>query len=181
MLAFRLVHWRDWGETPSTDVGGHAGHNALSPAAKTGDPCETTSEPERLGARSGRALRAERWERSTTLRDTGRRSHRDAHRQQDGRDSQDSADVRQGRRQYVLVGSVGGAPHILSGYTTCVPTQRSSSRDDTVVQAMRVREVTDETERGRLWKLARGGVSAVRGLPGEDDAADPTIVAAPTR
>ncbi len=42
---------------------------------------------------------------------------------------------------------------------------------------MRVREVTDETERGRLWKLAVAGcgVSAVRGLPGKGTAADPTI------
>ncbi|MBM4441781.1 MAG: nitroreductase family deazaflavin-dependent oxidoreductase [Candidatus Rokubacteria bacterium] len=55
---------------------------------------------------------------------------------------------------YVLVGSVGGAPtdpvwvHNLRANPTV------EIRDLTVVQPMRVREVTDDAERARLWKLA---------------------------
>src|ERR1700758_4172318 len=44
---------------------------------------------------------------------------------------------------YVLVGSGGGAPN-----------PAVEIRDHTAVQAMRVREVNDEVERARLWKLA---------------------------
>jgi F420H(2)-dependent quinone reductase len=55
---------------------------------------------------------------------------------------------------YVLVGSMGGAPtHPVWVYNLRAnPTVEI--RDHTVVQAMRVREVKDETERARLWKLA---------------------------
>ena len=55
---------------------------------------------------------------------------------------------------YVLVGSMGGAPtnpvwvHNLRANPTV------EIRDLTKVQAMQVREVSDETERARLWKLA---------------------------
>jgi deazaflavin-dependent oxidoreductase (nitroreductase family) len=55
---------------------------------------------------------------------------------------------------YVLVGSVGGAPT----HPVWVYNLRSNPaveiRDHTVVQAMRVREVDEERERARLWKLA---------------------------
>lgn len=55
---------------------------------------------------------------------------------------------------YVLVGSVGGAPT----HPVWVYNLRSNPaveiRDHTVVQAMRVREVDEEHERARLWKLA---------------------------
>jgi deazaflavin-dependent oxidoreductase (nitroreductase family) len=55
---------------------------------------------------------------------------------------------------YILVGSVGGAPthpvwvHNLSAKPSV------EIRDHTAVQGMRVREVNDEAERARLWKLA---------------------------
>jgi F420H(2)-dependent quinone reductase len=61
--------------------------------------------------------------------------------------------VKDGAR-YVLVGSMGGAPtdpvwvHNLRVHPTI------EIRDLTAVQPMRVREVSDETERARLWKLA---------------------------
>jgi deazaflavin-dependent oxidoreductase (nitroreductase family) len=55
---------------------------------------------------------------------------------------------------YVLVGSVGGAPT----HPVWVHNLRVNSnveiRDHTTVQTMRVREVDDEAERARLWKLA---------------------------
>ncbi len=55
---------------------------------------------------------------------------------------------------YVLVGSQGGAPtdpgwvHNLRGDPAV------DVRDLTIVQPMRVREVTDQAERARLWGLA---------------------------
>jgi deazaflavin-dependent oxidoreductase (nitroreductase family) len=58
------------------------------------------------------------------------------------------------RGRYVLVGSLGGAPtdpvwvHNLRANPTV------ELRDQTAVTSMRVREVKDETERARLWKLA---------------------------
>ena len=55
---------------------------------------------------------------------------------------------------YVLVGSQGGAPT----HPVWVHNLRANPvveiRDHTVVQAMRVREVTDGAERARLWELA---------------------------
>ena len=61
--------------------------------------------------------------------------------------------VKDGDR-YVLVGSVGGAPT----HPVWVYNLRANPvvelRDLTAVQTMRVREVTDEPERARLWKLA---------------------------
>ena len=55
---------------------------------------------------------------------------------------------------YILVGSVGGAPsHPVWVYNLRArPTVEI--RDLTEVHAMRVREVDDETERARMWKLA---------------------------
>ena len=55
---------------------------------------------------------------------------------------------------YVLVGSMGGAPanpvwvYNLRGNPTV------EIRDHTAVHPMRAREATDEAERARLWKLA---------------------------
>ena len=55
---------------------------------------------------------------------------------------------------YVLVGSMGGAPT----HPVWVYNLRANPvielRDHTEVKRMRVREVDDETERARLWKLA---------------------------
>jgi deazaflavin-dependent oxidoreductase (nitroreductase family) len=61
--------------------------------------------------------------------------------------------VKDGAR-YILVGSMGGAPtnpvwvHNLRANPTV------AIRDLTAVQTMQVREVDDEAERARLWKLA---------------------------
>jgi len=61
--------------------------------------------------------------------------------------------VKDGNR-YVLVGSQGGAPK----HPVWVHNLRANPdveiRDGTVVRPMRVREVEDEAERSRLWKLA---------------------------
>ena len=61
--------------------------------------------------------------------------------------------VKDGAR-YVLVGSVGGAPKDPVWVHNLRADPAVDLRDHTGVQPMRVREVTDEAERARLWKLA---------------------------
>lgn len=55
---------------------------------------------------------------------------------------------------YVLVGSQGGAPTNPVWVYNLRTNPTVEIRDHTVVQNMRVREVKDEAERARLWKLA---------------------------
>jgi F420H(2)-dependent quinone reductase len=55
---------------------------------------------------------------------------------------------------YVLVGSMGGAPKDPVWVHNLRADPQVELRDLTVVQKMRVREVTDTTERKRLWRAA---------------------------
>src|SRR5262249_50676754 len=55
---------------------------------------------------------------------------------------------------YVLVGSVGGAPSNPVWVYNLRANPNIELRDHTVAQLMRVREVSDERGRARLWKLA---------------------------
>jgi deazaflavin-dependent oxidoreductase (nitroreductase family) len=55
---------------------------------------------------------------------------------------------------YILVGSQGGAPTHPVWVYNLRTNQSVEIRDHTVVQTMRVREVTDGAERARLWELA---------------------------
>jgi len=55
---------------------------------------------------------------------------------------------------YVLVGSQGGAPKNPAWVHNLRLKPEVEIRDETEVQKMRVREVADEAERSRLWKLA---------------------------
>ena len=55
---------------------------------------------------------------------------------------------------YVLVGSVGGAPTNPVWVYNLRANPEIELRDHATVQAMRVREVDNEKERARLWKLA---------------------------
>ena len=55
---------------------------------------------------------------------------------------------------YVLVGSKGGAPQNLVWVYNLRANPEVEIRDETVVQSMRVREVDDEEERARLWRLS---------------------------
>jgi F420H(2)-dependent quinone reductase len=55
---------------------------------------------------------------------------------------------------YVLVGSQGGAPANPVWVYNLRANPDVEIRDRTVVYAMRVREVEDDAERARLWKLA---------------------------
>ena len=64
---------------------------------------------------------------------------------------------------YVLVGSQGGAPKHPMWVHNLRVNPKVEIRDLTVVQPMQTREVTDDAERARLWKLA------VAGYPPYDD------------
>jgi deazaflavin-dependent oxidoreductase (nitroreductase family) len=55
---------------------------------------------------------------------------------------------------YVLVGSQGGAPADPVWVHNLRANPAVEIRDRTVVQKVRVREVSDDAERARLWKLA---------------------------
>lgn len=55
---------------------------------------------------------------------------------------------------YVLVGSQGGAPRDPAWVHNLRANPDVEIRDETVVEPMHVREVTDETERSRLWALS---------------------------
>src|ERR1700752_5343544 len=55
---------------------------------------------------------------------------------------------------YVLIGSGGGGPNNPVWVYNLRSTPTVEIRDHTAAQPMRVREVSDPTERARLWKLA---------------------------
>ena len=55
---------------------------------------------------------------------------------------------------YVLIGSMGGAPTNPVWVHNLRANPSVEIRDLTAVQTMRVREVNDSAERARLWKLA---------------------------
>jgi F420H(2)-dependent quinone reductase len=55
---------------------------------------------------------------------------------------------------YILVGSMGGAPANPVWVYNLRANPAVEIRDHAAVQPMRVREVKDEVERARLWKLA---------------------------
>ena len=55
---------------------------------------------------------------------------------------------------YVLVGSQGGAPRHPVWVFNLRANPEVEIRDETKVQDMRVREVTDDQERARLWEIA---------------------------
>ena len=55
---------------------------------------------------------------------------------------------------YILVGSMGGAPTHPVWVYNLRDNPAVEIRDHTVVQAMRVREVEDAAERARLWEIA---------------------------
>jgi F420H(2)-dependent quinone reductase len=61
--------------------------------------------------------------------------------------------VKDGDR-YVLVASLGGAPKNPVWVHNLRANSHVELRDETVVRPMRVREVTDRSERARLWAVA---------------------------
>ena len=55
---------------------------------------------------------------------------------------------------YILVGSLGGAPKDPVWVHNLRADQHIELRDETIVRPMRVRDVKDAVERARLWTLA---------------------------
>ena len=58
------------------------------------------------------------------------------------------------KESYVLVGSQGGAPNNPQWVKNLRSNDKVELRDATEVFQMRVREVSDDQERSRLWELA---------------------------
>ena len=88
--------------------------------------------------------------------------------------------VKDGGR-YVLVGSVGGAPANPVWVYNLRANPAVEIRDHTAVQAMRVREVKDEAERGRLWTLAVAAFPPYADYQAKTTRQIPLFVAEPVR
>jgi deazaflavin-dependent oxidoreductase (nitroreductase family) len=82
---------------------------------------------------------------------------------------------------YVLVGSVGGAPSNPVWVNNLRANPTVEIRDLTAVQPMRVREVSDEAERARLWKLAVAAFPPYADYQAKTTRKIPVFVAEPAR
>ena len=82
---------------------------------------------------------------------------------------------------YVLVGSMGGAPTDPVWVHNLRANPAVDIRDHTVVHSMRVREVKDERERGRLWKLAVAAFPPYEEYQAKTTRTIPLFVAEPGR
>jgi deazaflavin-dependent oxidoreductase (nitroreductase family) len=88
--------------------------------------------------------------------------------------------VKDGAR-YVLVGSVGGAPTNPVWVNNLRANPSVEIRDHADVQRMRVREVADDTERARLWKLAVAAYPPYEEYQAKTTRKIPLFVAEPSR
>ena len=82
---------------------------------------------------------------------------------------------------YVLVASMGGAPTNPVWVNNLRANPNVEIRDLTMVQPMRVREVTEEAERARLWKLAVAAFPPYEEYQGKTTRKIPLFLAEPTR
>lgn len=82
---------------------------------------------------------------------------------------------------YILVGSVGGAPANPVWVHNLRANPRVEIRDLTAVQPMRVREVKDEIERARLWKLAVAAFPPYAEYQAKTTRTIPVFIAEPAR
>ncbi|MQF94180.1 MAG: nitroreductase family deazaflavin-dependent oxidoreductase [SAR202 cluster bacterium] len=80
---------------------------------------------------------------------------------------------------YILVGSQGGAPKHPVWYYNLKADPNVEIRDETKVQSMRVREVTDQTERDRLWAIAVAAFPNYDEYQGRTDRVIPVFLAEP--
>jgi deazaflavin-dependent oxidoreductase (nitroreductase family) len=81
----------------------------------------------------------------------------------------------------VLVGSVGGAPENPVWVNNLRANPSVEIRDLTQSQPMRVREVTDDAERARLWKLAVAAYPPYEEYQAKTTRKIPVFVAEPAR
>ena len=84
-------------------------------------------------------------------------------------------------QSYVLVGSVGGAPTNPVWVNNLRANPTVEIRDLAAVQPMRVREVNDEAERARLWKLAVAAYPPYEEYQAKTTRKIPLFVAEPRR
>ena len=82
---------------------------------------------------------------------------------------------------YVLVGSVGGAPQNPVWVYNLRANPSVDIRDLTREQPMRVREVTDDAERARLWKLAVAAFPPYEEYQAKTTRKIPLFIAEPAR
>jgi deazaflavin-dependent oxidoreductase (nitroreductase family) len=82
---------------------------------------------------------------------------------------------------YVLVGSMGGAPTNPVWVYNLRARPEVEIRDHSEIHAMRVREVSDETERARLWKLAVAAYPPYEEYQAKTARRIPVFVAEPMR
>ena len=82
--------------------------------------------------------------------------------------------------RYILVASQGGAPTHPSWYGNLKAEPRVEIRDETKVQAMRVREVVDEPERQRLWEIAVRAYPPYQAYQAKTERIIPVFLAEPT-
>ena len=82
---------------------------------------------------------------------------------------------------YVLVGSVGGAPKDPVWVYNLRAGPEVEIRDRTVVQKMKTREVNDPAERARLWKLAVAAYPPYEEYQAKTTRQIPIFVAEPAR
>ncbi len=80
---------------------------------------------------------------------------------------------------YILVGSQGGAPKHPVWYYNLKADPNVEIRDETKVQSMRVREVTDQAERDRLWAIAVATFPNYNEYQGRTDRVIPVFLAEP--
>lgn len=82
---------------------------------------------------------------------------------------------------YILVGSMGGAPADPVWVYNLRAKPDIEVRDYMIVHPMRVREVTEESERARLWKLAVAAFPPYEEYQGRTARRIPVFIAEPKR
>ena len=82
---------------------------------------------------------------------------------------------------YILVGSVGGAPNNPVWVYNLRARPTVEIRDHNEIQAMRVREVSDDAERARLWQLAVAAYPPYEEYQAKTTRQIPVFVAEPVR
>ena len=82
---------------------------------------------------------------------------------------------------YVLVGSMGGAPTNPVWVYNLRTNPTVEIRDHTAVQPMKVREVSDASERARLWQLAVAAFPSYEEYQAKTTRQIPVFVAEPSR
>jgi deazaflavin-dependent oxidoreductase (nitroreductase family) len=83
-------------------------------------------------------------------------------------------------KNYILVGSQGGAPKHPWWVFNLQADPDVEIRDETNVQSMRVREVVDPAERTRLWDIAVEAFPPYQEYQGRTDRVIPVFLAEPT-